>query len=74
VKKAIEDWKRKVDNDLKQKIFIYAGHDATVTNILSAFNVWQQQFPVYGVTAILELSQHKQTKEFGVEVRKHFLI
>ncbi|CRK95747.1 CLUMA_CG009204, isoform A [Clunio marinus] len=68
VKKAIQDWNEKALNKLKEKIFIYAGHDATVTNILSAFNVWDEQFPDYGITAILELSQHKETKEFGVEI------
>lgn len=70
VKKAITDWKKKSNDDLKQKLFLYAGHDATVTNILSAFNVWEQQFPDYGVTAILEMSQHKETKEFGIEVSR----
>lgn len=68
LKKAISDWEKKAADELKQKIFVYAGHDATVTNIMSAFNVWEQQFPDYGITAILELSQHKTTKEFGVEV------
>jgi prostatic aicd phosphatase len=72
VKKAIIDWKKKSNEDLKQKLFLYAGHDATVTNILSAFNVWEQQFPDYGVTAILEMSQHKVTKEFGIEVSSAF--
>lgn len=68
LKKAIDDWKKKIANQLKTKIFIYAGHDATITNILSAFNVWEQQFPDYGVTAILELSQHKVTQAYGIEV------
>lgn len=49
LKKAIDDWTRKKTGDkMKQKILIYAGHDSTVTNILSAFNVWTQQFPGYG--------------------------
>lgn len=45
-----------------------------VTNILSAFNVWEEQFPDYAVTAILELSQHKQTKEYGVEVSDRMIL
>jgi len=47
---------------------VYAGHDATITNILSAFNVWEQQFPDYGIATILEFSQHKSTKDYGVEI------
>lgn len=71
VKKAIDDWKRKIDDNLKQKLFLYAGHDSTITNILSAFNVWEQQFPGFGVTAILELLQHKETKVYGVQVSQY---
>lgn len=68
VKKSIGDWDKKIDGKLKTKIFLYAGHDATVTNILSAFNVWEPQFPDYGITAMLEFSQHKKTGEHGVEI------
>lgn len=68
VKKAIGDWDKKADEKLKTKIFLYGGHDSTVTNILSAFNVWEQQFPVYAITAMLEFSKHKQTGEYGVEI------
>lgn len=68
VKKAIQDWNQKIDGKLKQKIFLYAGHDSTVTNILSAFNVWETQFPDYGITAMLEFSQHKKTGEYGIEI------
>jgi prostatic aicd phosphatase len=48
VKKALNDWREKIDDRLKEKIFVFAGHDSTVTNILSAFNVWDLQFPDYG--------------------------
>jgi prostatic aicd phosphatase len=68
VKKAINDWDKKVEEKLKTKIFVYAGHDSTVTNILSAFDVWQQQFPDYGITTMLELSKHKISGEYGVEI------
>ncbi|KAG5671139.1 hypothetical protein PVAND_001352 [Polypedilum vanderplanki] len=68
VKKALGDWKSKIDNKISQKIFVYAGHDSTVTNILSAFNVWKPQFPDYGITGILELSQNKKTKQYGIEI------
>lgn len=68
VKKSISDWDSKIDGKLKTKIFLYAGHDSTVTNILSAFNVWEPQFPDYGITAMFEFSQHKKTGEHGVEI------
>lgn len=66
---TIDEWNKKRRNELREKFFLYSGHDTTVTNILSAFNVWEQQFPDYGVTAMLEMSQHKETREFGVEVK-----
>ena len=68
VKKAVNDWQQKIAENLKTKFFLYAGHDSTITNILLAFNVWEQQFPDYGITAILEFSQHKKTNEYGIEV------
>lgn len=55
VKKAIKDWNNR---NIKQKILIYAGHDSSVTNILSAFNVWTQQFPDYGSAAHLLFKNH----------------
>jgi prostatic aicd phosphatase len=89
VKRAIEDWERKVDDKLKEKVFLFSAHDKTgeakvsqvfgtfrtflfpVTNILQAFNVWEQQLPAYGIAAMLELSQNKRTKKFGVQVREN---
>lgn len=68
LKKAIDDWESKIADKTKTKILIYAGHDATVSNILSAFNVWDTQFPDYGITALLEFSQNRKTGEFGVEL------
>jgi len=68
LKKSIDDWEKKIDKKLATKFFLYAGHDATVTNILSAFNVWDPQFPDYGITALFELSQHKKSGEYGVEI------
>lgn len=68
VKKAIEDWKKKTEGKLKKKIYLYSAHDTTVADILSAFNVWEKQFPDYGIAAIFELSQHRNTQEYGVEV------
>jgi prostatic aicd phosphatase len=68
VKKAMVDWDKKIDEKLKTKIFLYGGHDSTVTNILSALNVWGAQFPVYAITAMIELSKNKQSGEYGIEM------
>ena len=68
VKKVIADWDKKAENNLKTKIFLYAGHDSTVTNILSAFNVWESQLPDYGIAGIMELKQNKKTGESVVEL------
>lgn len=68
VKKAFEDWEKKIEDKLKTKIMFFAGHDSTVTNIMSAFNVWESQFPDYAITALLELSKSKKTGEYGVEI------
>ena len=68
MKKAINDWDKKIEEKIKTKIFLYAGHDSSVTNILSAFNVWTQQFPDYGITALLEFSRNKISGEYGLEI------
>lgn len=68
VRKTIDDWEKKIADKLKTKIMLFAGHDSTVTNIFSAFNVWQPQFPDYGITGLLEFSKHKVTGEYGVQI------
>lgn len=71
VDKAIKDWEMfEKNNKTPRRIFLFGGHDATVTNILAAFNVWNAEsgFPDYGITAMLELSKHKITNGYGVEI------
>lgn len=68
LKKAFKDWQGKIDEKLKTKIFLYAGHDSTVVNVLSAMDVWEQQLPDYGVAAIIEFSEQISTKTLGVQV------
>lgn len=55
------------------KTFLYGGHDSTIANILSAFNVWQPQFPDYGVTVLFELFKDKITNNYGVQVSNNYL-
>lgn len=69
VKKALEDWQKKLNETLKTKIFLYAGHDSSVVNILSAMNVWPaDRFPDYAITALIEFSEQKSTGKLGVEI------
>lgn len=69
VAKAIDDWQKKIDGKLNKKIFVYAGHDSTVVNVLSAMNVWPaDEYPDYAVTTLIELSEDRSTKKLGVEV------
>lgn len=69
VAKAIDDWQKKIDGKLNKKIFVYAGHDSTVTNVLSAMNVWPaDEFPDYAVTTLIELSEDRSTNKLGVEI------
>jgi prostatic aicd phosphatase len=71
LKKLVSDWRSKVDGTIEpaqRKAFLYAGHDSTIVNILSALKVWDPQMPDYGITVLLELSRDKITNEYGVEV------
>jgi prostatic aicd phosphatase len=53
-----------------KRIFLYSGHDSTIVNILSALNVWEEniQYPDFAITILIELSKHKITKQYGIEV------
>lgn len=69
--KLIAEWQGKRNEKIKpaqRKMFLYAGHDSTVVNILAAIGVWKQQLPVYGIMAIFELLEDVETKEWGVRI------
>ncbi|XP_055609674.1 venom acid phosphatase Acph-1 [Uranotaenia lowii] len=71
LKKTLAEWDAVIadeNNPKNKKIYLYAGHDSTVVNILSAFNVWKEQFPNYAIMGLLELHQHRRTGEFAVRV------
>lgn len=68
IKKLFNDWQNAINHKKKSKFYLYAGHDSSVTNIMSAFNVWEEQFPNYGVTAFIELYKNKKTSEYEVDV------
>lgn len=52
----------------ERKLFMYTGHDSTIVNILAALNVWEPQFPAYGITAIFELARNIATDVVGVRI------
>lgn len=69
LKKTLDEWKAAGRNDPKaKKIYVYAGHDATVVNILSAFNAWTPQFPDYAFMAVFELYENVKTGVLSVQV------
>lgn len=70
LKKTLKEWKDVTGNNTKdlKKIYIYVGHDSSVVNVLSAFNVWQPQYPDYGTMAIFELYENTKTGVFTVQI------
>lgn len=68
LKKLINDWKSKEENSIKQKAFLYGGHDSTIVNILRALNVWDPQLPGYGITILFEFSRDVVTGHYGLQV------
>ncbi|XP_063699603.1 venom acid phosphatase Acph-1-like isoform X2 [Culicoides brevitarsis] len=69
LKKTLNEWKlRAANNTDVKKMYLYVGHDATVVNVMSAFNVWAPQFPDYATTGVFELYQNKKTGVWGVQI------
>lgn len=71
VRKMVNEWQMKRSNELKpsdRQLYIYTGHDSTVVNVLSVFNVWEQQIPGYGIMAMFELYKDTKTGEYGIEL------
>lgn len=50
----------------KRNMFLYAGHDSTVANLMMALKVWDEQIPVYNIMSIIEL--HQVNDAYGVKV------
>lgn len=42
------------------QLYAYAGHDSTVSNLLIALDVWDEQIPTYNMLALLELHESKK--------------
>lgn len=71
IQKLITEFENKRDGTLKPKdlkISLYTGHDSSVVNILSGLNVWEKQFPTYGIMGLFELVRDKKSQEMGVQL------
>lgn len=69
LKKTLGEWKTAAAKGPgTKKIYIYAGHDFTVVNLLSAFNVWRPQFPDYAIMGVFELYENSKTGAHSVQV------
>ncbi|XP_055310683.1 prostatic acid phosphatase-like [Sitodiplosis mosellana] len=71
IQKLVTEFENKRDGKLKPKdlkISLYTGHDSSVVNILAGLNVWEKQFPAYGIMALFELVRDKKSGELGVQM------
>ncbi|XP_053672207.1 venom acid phosphatase Acph-1 [Anopheles nili] len=71
LRKTLNEWEALIANPsgAHKKILLYAGHDSTVVNILSALKVWNENdLPDYGVMGVLELFYDSGSNRYGVVV------
>lgn len=54
IKDIVEHTQKKLENNLKQKMFLYSGHDISLTNVLRALGFVEDFKPEYGAALILE--------------------
>lgn len=62
--RGMEEKSKKLES--KRNMFLYAGHDSTVSNLMMALKVWDEQIPVYNIMSIIEL--HHVNDVYGVKV------
>jgi prostatic aicd phosphatase len=67
LKKILKDMEDSVKTSSGRKIYLYAGHDSTVANLLMALKVWEEQIPNYSIMAMIEL--HEIDGVHGVKVQ-----
>ncbi|CAH1398948.1 unnamed protein product [Nezara viridula] len=67
LKKILNDSKNKINDNLhERKLYLYAGHDSTVANVLQALKVWDPQIPKYNILALIEL--HKIHDDYKLKI------
>jgi len=75
VKELVEHFKQYVTSTLtppNRKLFMYSGHDVSVSTVLSALKVFNNIQPPYASMILIELHELK-TKEFFVKVNYTFV-
>ena len=50
-------------------MFMYAGQDSTISNLLSAMKVWDPQISDYGIMILVEMHQNK-IGQHGIKVNR----
>ncbi|KAH8360552.1 hypothetical protein KR200_008791 [Drosophila serrata] len=51
-----------------RKMFLSCGHDWTITNVLSALDVWSAQMPRFSALIAFELHQKSENGEYSLEI------
>jgi len=57
LKKILDDCADKIVARSTHQLYAYAGHDSTVSNLLIALGVWDQQIPTYNMLTLIELHE-----------------
>lgn len=73
LKRILEDSKEKVTGRSAVQLYAYAGHDSTVSNLLLALGVWDQQIPTYNTLTLFELHE-AASGQFYFKVFAKYLI
>lgn len=66
-----EEFKSKVDGKLTpkaRKMFIDCAHDWTISNVLNALDIWQEQMPRFSALIAFELRRDNETGVYFVEI------
>ncbi|CAG2065557.1 unnamed protein product [Timema podura] len=67
LKKIIGDTDAKISGESRKTMYMYSGHDSTISNILLALGVWEPQLPVYNIMVLIELHRTLDSG-YGVKV------
>ncbi|XP_052862858.1 venom acid phosphatase Acph-1-like [Anopheles cruzii] len=73
LRKTLDEWDTLIANPsgAHKKLLLYAGHDSTIVNLLSALQVWNGNvLPDYGIMGILELYRDVATGQYSVVVSR----
>lgn len=62
LKKILKDSENKINKQSVHQLYAYAGHDSTLSNLLLALGVWDQQIPTYNMLALIELHENMEGK------------